>query len=274
MSLTVNDLGFGYKSHDTLKDICFDIQQGELTVILGPNGVGKTTLLKCLNKILMPQQGDIFVGKKNVRTMNIKEVARHIAYVAQTSEAARMTVFDAILMGRGPHIRYRVSKDDLIKVDAVIRHLNLSKLSLKYLNQMSGGELQKVCIARALVQQTDLLLLDEPTASLDLKNQTHILGLIRHIIKDHNMAAVMTMHDLNTAMRYADKYIFLKNGAIYSTGSICDITPQMVEDVYDVKVDIMRHKGLPIVIPREDPEELAGDLVEDIALPVSDERAA
>lgn len=270
MILTVNDLAFRYKSHDTLKDIHFDIQQGEITVILGPNGVGKTTLLKCLNKILMPQQGDIFVKEKNVRTMNIKEIARQISYVAQKSDPARMTVFDAILMGRGPHIKYRASKADLIKVDAVIRHLNLSKLSLKYLNQMSGGELQKVCIARALVQQTDLLLLDEPTASLDLKNQTHILGLIRHIIKDHNMAAVMTMHDLNAAMRYADKFIFLKNATIYSSGNIGDITPQMVEDVYDVKVDIMYHKGLPIVVPLEDPE----GLVEDMAVPVTDERAA
>ncbi len=270
MILTVNDLAFRYKNHDIFKGIHFEIQQGELTVILGPNGVGKTTLLKCLNKILMPQQGDIFVNGKNVRAMNIKEVARQISYVAQTSEASRMTVFDAILMGRGPHIRYRASKADLIKVDAVIRHLNLSRLSLKYLNQMSGGELQKVCIARALVQQTDLLLLDEPTASLDLKNQTHILGLIRHIIKDHNMAAVMTMHDLNTAMRYADKYILLKDATIYSCGNICDITPKMVEDVYDVKVDIVHHKGLPIVIPLEESE----GLMEDMAVSVTNEQAA
>jgi iron complex transport system ATP-binding protein len=270
MMLTVNDLSFGYKRQDTLKNIHFEIQQGELTVILGPNGVGKTTLLKCLNKILLPKQGDVFVGKKNVRTMNVKEIARQIAYVAQTSEAARMTVFDAILMGRSPHIRYRASKTDLLKVDAVIRHLNLSRLSLKYLNQMSGGELQKVCIARALVQQTDVLLLDEPTASLDLKNQTHILGLIRHIIKDHHMAAVMTMHDLNAAMRYADKYIFLKNCAVYSAGNICDITPQMVEDVYGVKVDIMHHKGLPVVIPREESEGIA----DKTAVCVADDQAA
>lgn len=255
MILNVNDLAFTYKRHDTLNDISFSIKQGDITVILGPNGVGKTTLLKCLNGILNPQKGTILVKGKNIRTMNIKEIARQISYVAQKSDAARITVFDAILMGRRPHINYRTRKKDLIKVDAVIRHLNLSSLSLKYLNQMSGGELQKVCIARALVQQTGLLLLDEPTASLDLKNQTHILGLIRHIIKDHNMAAVMTLHDLNSAMRYADKYIFLKDHTIYSAGSINDITPKMVEDVYGVKVDIMHHKGIPIVIPVEAPPE-------------------
>ena len=249
MILSVDDLSFTYKSRETLKNINFSIQRGELTVILGPNGVGKTTLLKCLNGILSPQKGEILVKGENLRSMNIKEIARQISYVAQQSESARITVFDAVLMGRRPHINYRVSKDDLMKVDAVIRHLNLSHLSLKYLNEMSGGELQKVCIARALVQQTDLLLLDEPTASLDLKNQTQILGLIRHIIKDHNMAAVMTMHDLNAAMRYADNYIFLKDTTIYSAGDIRDITPEMVEDVYGVEVDIIQHKDFPIIIP-------------------------
>ncbi len=249
MILTVNDLAFTYKSCDTLKDIHFSIDPGELTVILGPNGVGKTTLLKCLNNILSPRKGKITVKGKETRTLSPRQIAREIAYVAQQSEAARITVFDAILMGRRPHINYRVSRQDLIKVDAVIRHLNLSKFSLKYLDEMSGGERQKVCIARALVQQTDLLLLDEPTASLDLKNQTHILGLIRHIIKDHHMAAVMTMHDLNSAMRYADKYIFLKDTTIYSAGDIPDITPEMVEAVYGVKVEIMHHRGMPIVVP-------------------------
>ena len=252
MILNVNDVSFTYKSRNTLKHINFSVKQGELTVILGPNGVGKTTLLKCLNGILSPQKGEILVKGENIRAMNIKEIATQISYVAQQSESARITVFDAVLMGRRPHINYRVSKDDLKKVDAVIRHLNLSHLSLKYLNEMSGGELQKVCIARALVQQTDLLLLDEPTASLDLKNQTHILGLIRHIIKDHNMAAVMTMHDLNAAMRYADKYIFLKDTTIYSAGNIRDITPEMVADVYGVQVDIINHNGFPIIIPVDD----------------------
>lgn len=270
MILNVNDLAFTYKSRNTLKNINFSIQKGELTVILGPNGVGKTTLLKCLNGILSPQKGNILVKGKNTKKMNLKEIARQISYVAQKSEPARITVFDAILMGRRPHINYRVSKQDLIKVDGVIRHMNLSGLSLKYLNQMSGGELQKVCIARALVQQTDLLLLDEPTASLDLKNQTHILGLIRHIIKDHQMAAIMTMHDLNSAMRYADKYIFLKDSSIYSAGKIREITPEMVEDVYGVRVDIMHHKGLPIVIPVGD----SLGSMQDLPTPVNVEQAA
>ncbi|MEN8210618.1 MAG: ABC transporter ATP-binding protein [Thermodesulfobacteriota bacterium] len=251
MILNVNDLAFHYKSHDTLKNINFSIKKGETTVILGPNGVGKTTLLKCLNSILFPQNGNIMVKDKNIREMDVKQIAKEISYVAQKNESTRMTAFDAILMGRHPHIRYKTRPDDLKKVDAVIKRLNLSHLCLKYLDQMSGGELQKVSIARALVQQTDLLLLDEPTSSLDLRNQTDILGLIRHIVKGHHIAAIMTMHDLNTALRYADQYLFLKDKTIYGAGKIDKISSKMVEDVYGVPVEIVYHKGFPVVIPVE-----------------------
>jgi len=160
MILKVNDLAFHYKSHETFKDINFSIHQGEITVILGPNGVGKTTLLKCLNSILFPQKGSVMVSDRNINEMTIKQIARQISYVAQNNESSRITAFDAILMGRHPHIRFKTSQDDLKKVDAIIKKLNLSHLCLKYLDQMSGGELQKVSIARALVQQTGILLLD------------------------------------------------------------------------------------------------------------------
>jgi iron complex transport system ATP-binding protein len=251
MILNVNNLAFHYKSHEILKDVNFSIKKGETTVILGPNGVGKTTLLKCLNSILFPQHGDILVKNKNIREMDIKEIAKEISYVAQKNESTRITAFDAILMGRHPHVRYKTSHDDLKKVNAVIKRLNLSKLCLKHLDQMSGGELQKVSIARALVQQTDLLLMDEPTSSLDLKNQTDVLSLIRHIVKGHNIAAVMTMHDLNTALRYADQYIFLKDKTIYGVGKTNEISSKMVEDVYGVLVEIVYHKGSPVVVPIE-----------------------
>ncbi len=105
--------------------------------------------------------------------------------------------------------------------------------------------------ARALVQQTDLLLLDEPTSSLDLKNQTDILGLIRHIVKGHHIAAIMTMHDLNTALRYADQYLFLKDKTIYGAGKINEISSKMIEEVYGVEVEIVYHKGFPVVVPIE-----------------------
>jgi iron complex transport system ATP-binding protein len=249
MILKVDDLAFHYKSHKTLNHISFSIQKGEITVILGPNGVGKTTLLKCLNNILSPQKGEIFISGQNIRQMNIRQIARQVSYVAQRNEAARITAFDAVLMGRHPYSRYKTTQNDLKKVDAVMKKLNLSHMCLKFLDQMSGGELQKVAIARALVQETDLFLLDEPTSSLDLKNQTNILGLIQRIVKEHDIAAVMTMHDLNSALRYADRFLFLKDKTIYGAGQIDELSPQMVADVYDVNVEILHHKDCAVVVP-------------------------
>lgn len=249
--LAVNDLRFAYKRKTVLQNIRFKARTGEITAVLGPNGVGKTTLLKCLNRILIPDKGDVQVNGTPLSRMPVRDVARHIAYVAQTGELARITAFDAILMGRKPHMGFRTGKADLEKVDAVIRHLNLTDLTLKTLDQMSGGERQKVCIARALAQETGILLLDEPTASLDLKNQTHILNLIRHIVKDHDMTCVVTIHDLNTALRYADRFVFLKDKTVYAAGRVREVTPEMISQVYGIRVDIVYHKGWPLVIPLE-----------------------
>ncbi len=252
MILTVNNLKFKYKSTKILEDISFAIPRGKITVILGPNGVGKTTLLKCLNKILIPSNGQVLVKDKSLKAMNIQQIAREISYVAQYNEAGKITVFDAVLMGRYPHIRFTATKQDLKKVGSVLEQLNLTHMTLKNLYELSGGELQQVAIARALVQETDILLLDEPTSSLDLKNQTRILSLVRHIVRDHNLAVIMTMHDLNSALRYADRYICLKNHTVFGAGEINKISPNLLTEVYGLPVEIIHHKGYPLVVPVED----------------------
>lgn len=249
MTLDVDRLSFKRGAQQILGDISFTAKPGEITVILGPNGVGKTTLLKCLNGLLIPTGGGVRIGGREISRMTPRHIARHIAYVAQQSETAHITAFDAILLGRKPHMGLRPRPEDLKKVDAVITHLGLVDLSLKPLTRMSGGELQKVCIARALAQETDILLMDEPTASLDLKNEMRILNLIRHIVEDHQMAAVITMHDLNAALRYGHRFLFLKNGGLHATGSTHEVTPKMIADVYGMNVEILHHNGLPLVVP-------------------------
>jgi len=251
MILNIANLTFKYNSHSVLDDISFNVKKGEVLAILGPNGVGKTTLLKCINSILRRDKGNIYINNQNTFNMDVTEIAKQVSYVAQTSDIARLTAFDAILLGRRPHIKWRVSKDDIKKVDAVIKNLNLDHLALKYIDQMSGGELQKISIARAFVQETDLLLLDEPTSNLDLKNQAEVLGLVKAVVKGHNVAAVMTMHDLNTALRYSDKYLFLQNGSIFGAGNVNNISSKIVESVYGIPVEIMHHNGYPVIIPGE-----------------------
>jgi iron complex transport system ATP-binding protein len=247
--LHVQNLHFSYNSHPVLAEMCFSVEAGELLAILGPNGVGKTTLLKCINAIHKPGGGAVLVEGRDVLRLRPAEIAASIGYVAQKSEAARFTVFDAVLMGRTPHLRWKVRDSDLKIVDAALRRLGLEHLQLRYIDQLSGGELQKVAIARALVQEPRLLLLDEPTSSLDLRNQIAILTMLRRVVDEHGIAGVMTMHDLNTALRFAHKFLLLKDGAVFAAGKVEELTSDMVQEVYGLPVDIHSIGGYPIVVP-------------------------
>lgn len=249
MILSVNNVRFSYKSRPVLNSVSFSLKKNELLAILGPNGVGKTTLLKCINAVLRPQGGSVLVGGRDLLSLSRMEIAKDIAYVAQRTETGCLTVFDAILLGRRPHIRWKVGKEDLKKVDAIIRAFGLEDLTLRFLDEMSGGELQKVSIARALVQEPEVLLLDEPTSSLDLKNQQEILETIRHIVTGHGMAGIMTMHDLNSALRFADKVLFMRKGEIYSASERSEVTPEVVEAVYGLPVTIEKVRGHHVVMP-------------------------
>lgn len=256
MILTIEQLAFGYNGHRILTDINLNVRPGELLAILGPNGVGKTTLLKCVNTIHRPGKGSILVEDRNVLQMSLAEIALGIGYVAQRSEATRMTVFDAVLMGRKPHIRWRLAERDMEIVEAALQQLDLAPLSLRHINELSGGELQKVAIARALVQEPRLLLLDEPTSSLDLRNQINILSIIRKIVDSHRIAAVMTMHDLNSALRYADRYCFLRNGSVHATCDRSTISADIIEEVYGLPVSIHHIDNYPFIIPERAANEV------------------
>jgi iron complex transport system ATP-binding protein len=247
--LDVKDIRIGYNGRMVLQGLDFAVDRGQVLTILGPNGVGKTTLLRCINAMLKPKTGAVLVEDADVFRMRAGDIAKHLGYVAQRNEAGRMTAFDAVLLGRKPHMRWKISEADLRKVDAALKQLELEHLALRHIDAMSGGELQKVCIARALVQEPSVLLLDEPTSSLDLKNQLEILRTIRHVVHEHKLAAVMTMHDLNMAFRFSDAFVFIKDGKIFCCGQNAELTPAMIQEVYGVPVDILRHQGQTVVVP-------------------------
>jgi len=255
MILRVDGITFRYNSHPVLEDITFQVHTHQITAILGPNGAGKTTLLRCINRILKPESGTVRIEQQDLAHCSSRDIARRVAYVAQRSEPRRISAFDAVLLGRKPHIVWNVSHHDVEMTQATLKRLDMEHLSLRYTDRMSGGEYQKVCIARAVVQEPTVMLLDEPTASLDLKNQLAILRLLRTIVRGHRMCAVITMHDLNTAFRYADKFLFLKKGTIYAALDRTEISSHVIEEVYGVPVAVQWHQDHPVVLPLDGEED-------------------
>ncbi|MCR4430863.1 MAG: ABC transporter ATP-binding protein [Tepidanaerobacteraceae bacterium] len=249
MILSVNGLKFKYPGRRVFQDIDFSVEKGDCLAILGTNGVGKSTLLKCINRILKPQSGAVYIQEDEIFKLSRNELAQKVGYVAQKHESARLTVFDAVLLGRKPYIKWDASPKDMEITRRTLKLLDLEDYSLRYLDELSGGELQKVVIARALAQEPNILLLDEPTSNLDLKNQVEVIDIIKKVVKSQQIAAIVTMHDINLAIRFADKFIFLKNGTIFEAGGVEIITPENIESVYSIRVAVEKFNNIPVVLP-------------------------
>jgi len=249
MFFEVNGINFSYRSRQILHGVSFAVKEDDLVSILGPNGVGKTTLIKCINKVLTPEAGSVLMEGLDIHRMSKRDIARNIGYVAQRSETSKTTVFDSVLLGRKPHFQWDITEKDLRLAGRVLHLLGLDGLALKYVDEISGGEYQLVQIARVLVQQPRLILLDEPTSSLDLSNQHMIMHLVRNIVKKNHMAAIMIIHDLNLAIRHSDKFVLMKDGMIYSVGGHEIITPENIKAVYNIEAYVESVRGIPVVIP-------------------------
>ncbi|MCL2420360.1 MAG: ABC transporter ATP-binding protein, partial [Defluviitaleaceae bacterium] len=233
--IEIKNMAYAYNGGgkgEVLKDISFDVQPGECVGILGNNGAGKSTLITCLCKIRKPNSGSVCINGQDIYKLSRTESARFISYVAQKSEISQMTVFDAVLLGRKPYIKLSLSPDDMDICEKTLDAIGLSAFKLRYINELSGGELQKVMLARAIVQQPKLLLLDEPTSNLDPKNQYEMLAFVRKLAKETDTSVLMVLHDINLALRFCDKFLFLKHGSIYKYGNEEVVTEEALANVY------------------------------------------
>ncbi|NLY82488.1 MAG: ABC transporter ATP-binding protein [Clostridiales bacterium] len=249
MSMIVKDVSFAYSKQQVLKDVSFEVARGDCVAVLGTNGVGKSTLLKCLNKVVNVKSGEITVHNRAVKELSGDELAQIIGYVPQKGCFSDCTVFDAVLLGRKPYIKWDVTQNDLEITEKVVKSLSLEEFALRKVNCLSGGEMQKVAIARALAQQPSVLLFDEPTSNLDLKNQLEVIQIIKDIVREQQISAIVTMHDLNLALRFADKFLMMKDGEIYAMGGSEIITPNNILEVYGVRVAIENINGNKVVLP-------------------------
>ena len=219
-SIVTKDLSVGYKDKMILKSVNINIPRGKITVIVGPNGCGKSTLVKSLGRLIRPKSGEIFLGNDSLYKLSTLDIARRLAILPQSPSApAGLTVGELVEYGRYPHSNRRLSDKDHEIITWALDATKLSELSLKELDTLSGGQRQRAWIAMALAQKTDTILLDEPTTYLDIKYQLEVLELLSRLNKEKGYTIVIVLHDLNLAARYADYMIAMKDGVVIKHGN-------------------------------------------------------
>ena len=252
--LKAEGLSFAYdKEKHVLEDVSFDIGNGEIFSILGPNGSGKTTLLKCLNGLLEPSSGSIRLKDIEVTELSSVEIARHMAYVPQVHRPVfSYTVLDVVLMGRNPYIGdFSVpSGEDIEIAGNKLEILGISYLKDRYYTDLSGGEIQLVLIARALAQEPEVLLLDEPISHLDFRNQIHVMKVVRKLSEKEGITVVMSMHDPNYSMIFSDRVMYLKSGKLLGIDEPRHgISKKCLEKLYNVQIDLVPVNGFNWIVP-------------------------
>lgn len=246
--IEIKDIYFSYPDAEILKGVGFKAKKGEVVGLLGNNGAGKSTLVTCLNRIRKPKSGELFIDGENAFQMGRDQLARTVGYVAQKNELTHSTVFDCVLLGRKPYIKWSVSQEDLDICQRIMERVGLLDYQMRYMDELSGGELQKVMLARALVAQPKLLLLDEPTSNLDPRNQYEMMALVQELAKEQGFTVITVIHDLNLALRFCDKFYFLKAGEGYSYGGIETVTAETLKAVYGICAQVLDVQNRKIVI--------------------------
>ena len=250
--MEIKNITYHYKGGpEVLKDVSFRVEPGQFLAILGNNGVGKSTLLKCFNHILKPDAGQVLLDGENLLSMSAREVAKRVAFVSQSVPSTQMTVHDVVMLGRKPYMKWGFTENDHHIVHDAMHRLDVEDMRGRFLNQLSGGEKQKVMLARALAQQPQVLLLDEPTSALDIQNQYQVLKIVRDICHTDNIIVVVVIHDLNLALRFCDRFLLLKDGEVFRYGDRSVLDSEALRQVYGVDAKVVEVEGRHMVLVDE-----------------------
>jgi len=238
--LLIKKISCGYTEKTILHDVSFDVNCGEFFGIIGPNGSGKTTLLRAISNIIKLKQGEILFENADISGMKLKRLAKQIAVVPQIFESSHITVEEFVLLGRIPHflpLQFFETKEDLCIAEESMKMTDTYHLKDKCVDEISGGERQLAFIARALTQEPKLMLLDEPTAHLDISHQVVIMDLLKNLNKKLNLTVIMVLHDLNLASEYCNRLSLIKEGRVYKLGTPQEVlNHRIIEDVYKTVV--------------------------------------
>ncbi|MBE6135033.1 MAG: ABC transporter ATP-binding protein [Erysipelotrichaceae bacterium] len=242
---------YSKKGPNAIEKVDFELSSGEVGVILGPNGAGKSTFLKCILGLMKPESGTIEVDGIEFLKMKSRERARKVAYLPQSIEFTPLSVYETITLGRLPYFGLMPGKRDKEEVDRVIEELGLGELRNRNVTELSGGEKQKVAIARAIAQDPSILVFDEPSANLDIKNELTLFSAIKHLAKEKGISVLLSIHDINAALSLGDKYLLLRKGQSIAVCRPEDIDEAAIEKTFDVKAKIQTIEKRKIVILEE-----------------------
>ena len=248
--LSVNHLSFRYgrRSPQVLKDINLELNAGEIGILLGKNGSGKTTLFKNILGICDPDGGSIRFDGEDFLKLSRREKARRVAYVPQEIHFGALSVFDSILMGRIAYFGLKASQGDYEVVERILADMQLTDYAERNVDELSGGERQKIAIARAMAQEPKLMIFDEPTGNLDIANEQLILEEARKLAHDKGIAILSSLHDLNQAMAFGDRFFFIRDGEIRYAGGKEAFTPSVIKDIFDINVRIVEIEDQRIIL--------------------------
>ncbi len=248
--LDVRDLRFRYsrRSPLVLDGVDLSLDPGEIGMLLGKNGSGKTTLFKTILGILKPESGSLNFDGTDLRKLSRRQRAGLIAYVPQSIRFGALTVYDSVLMGRVSSFGFRAGKKDHEIVERILSDMRLEDFAPRNVEELSGGEQQKVAIARALAQEPRMLVFDEPTGNLDLANEQLILSEARRAARERGISILISLHDLNQALELGDRFFFIKNGKICRTGGQEIVTEEVIREVFDADVRMIEADGKKIII--------------------------
>jgi iron complex transport system ATP-binding protein len=255
--LSVHGLTVSYAAHTVLRDVSFDVPQGDLVVVLGPNGAGKTTLLRTIAKVVSPEVGVVLLDGRDIAKLPVRQLMKTLSVVPQSEESVfSFTVQDIVAMGRTPHLPplAPLSQRDWQIIREAMEATDVWELRDRLFTELSGGEQRRVLIAKALAQEPQLLLLDEPTANLDLHYQLEVVELIQRLNRERGITVLAVLHDLNLAAMLGQRFILMHKGRIYAVGNADEVlTPQNIQQVYGVPVVVTRHplNGKPIILLAE-----------------------
>ena len=250
--LSVENVTFRYdrQGPDVLRGVNLELKSGEIGILLGRNGSGKTTLFQNILGILNPRSGTIRLDGEDSRRLSRAQRARRIAYVPQDIRFGALSVFDSVLMGRVSYFGMKAGQADYLAVERILRDMGLEGCAQRNVEELSGGERQKIAVARAMAQEPKLMVFDEPTGNLDIANEQQIITEARRLAREKHIGILSSLHDLNRAMDFGDKFFFLKDGVVKYTGGKECFREDVLRDIFDIDVKIVRVDGQAVILQK------------------------